>query len=115
MDLDFSDLGAHLSGSLTSVAHQTLGYLTQLAERRAAESDIQAEEARLAHAEAITARHAGVALRQDAFERRNAEIIRRLVSDPELPTRGLKAEYHTSSDLIARLRTIARDRARLEG
>jgi hypothetical protein len=113
MDLDFKELGSRLSGSLTAVAQQALDYLSGLAERRAAEADQVAQEARDAHEAAVTNRNAAMARRDDAFEWRNEEIVRQFVELPETTNVEVRARYRTNigGPLLARLRAEA-DRRR---
>jgi hypothetical protein len=112
LDVDMSDLEMHLEGGHRDVARQTLAYLDEFEQRREEEADRRADEARAAHVSAVVARNSALAERDAAFEARNEEIVSLLVEHPETSTRAIIDRYHTGSEMIARLRSVARERAR---
>jgi hypothetical protein len=111
LDVDMTALERHLEGGHRDVARQTLAYLDEFEQRREEEADSGADEARAAHASAVVARNSALAERDGAFEARNEEIVRLLVEHPETTTRAIIERYHTGSEMIARLRSVARERA----
>ncbi|MGP8077205.1 MAG: hypothetical protein ACLP78_00815 [Thermoplasmata archaeon] len=112
LDVDMTDLERHLGGGHRDVARQTIAYLDEFEQRREEEADRRAEEARAAHVSAVVARNSALAERDAAFEARNEEIVSLLVEHPETTTRAIIDRYHTGSEMIARLRSVARERAR---
>lgn len=115
MDLDFKELGEHLSGSLTTVAQQVLDYLSALAEQRADEAEVAAAEARLAHSEAVAARNLGVAERHAAHEERMESIIGAFMEDPALTIRQAAAQFSSSHSTLVELKATAQRRLRRAG
>lgn len=112
LDVDMTDLERHLEGGHRDVARQTLAYLDEFEQRQEEEADRRAEEARAAHVSAVVTRNSALAERDAAFEARNEEIVSLLVEHPETTTRAIIDRYHTGSEMIARLRSVARERAR---